>query len=135
MVWPIMLITISVAASLLMLAGVYSLFSSLLLSFSGNGPGNWKKLCYSSLAAGLVLGLASWLGTFWMLLPYPNIAGEGWFAGFPYVAVYVDSSDYHYYFNFTKLSVIANGIFWFLLPMIGLNVYGRHWHRRQQKVK
>ena len=129
-----MLITIFVAASLLMLAGVYSLFSSLFLSLSGRGPKNWKKLCYGSLLAGLVLGLASWLGTFWMLLPYPNIAGEGWFAGFPYVAVYVDGTGYHYYFNFTQASVVANGIFWFLLPMAGLHLYGRHWRRQQQKA-
>ncbi|MDP1977449.1 hypothetical protein [Undibacterium sp.] len=129
-----MLITIVVAASLLMLAGVYSLFNSLFLSRTGHCPKNWNRLCLGSLLAGLVLGLASWLGTFWMLLPFPNIAGEGWFAGFPYMAVYIDGTGYRYQFSFTRISVIANAVFWFLLPMAGLHVYGRHWRRQQQKA-
>ncbi|MFZ6872344.1 hypothetical protein ACO0LF_09790 [Undibacterium sp. Di27W] len=128
-----MLMIIVVTASLLMLAGTYSLFASLYWSRSGNYPKNWKKLFFYSLLAGLLLGLASWLGMFWMLLPYPNIAGEGWFAGFPYMAVYVDATGYHYHFNFTQASVIANAVFWFLLPMAGLHVYGRYWYRQQKK--
>ncbi|PXX43753.1 hypothetical protein [Undibacterium pigrum] len=128
-----MLITIVVAASLLMLAGMYSLVHSLFFSPSDKRPKNWNKLLVWSLLAGLVLGLASWLGTFWMLLPYPNIAGEGWFAGFPYMAVYIDATNYHYQFSFTRTSVIANAVFWFLLPMAGLHVYGRHWRRQQKK--
>ncbi|MFZ6638604.1 hypothetical protein ACO0LL_02635 [Undibacterium sp. TC4M20W] len=129
-----MLITIFLAASLLVLAGSYSLCSNLYLLFSGVRPKNWQKHFYLCLLAGLLLGLASWLGTFWMLLPYPNIAGDGWFAGFPYVAVYIDDTAYHYQFGFTKASVIANGVFWFLLPMTGLHLYARYWQRQQKKT-
>lgn len=126
-----MFITIIMAASVLMLAGAYSLISNLLHVGRSDSPANWKKLSYVALAAGILLALCSWLGTFWMLLPYPNVAGEGWFAGLPFMAVYVDATDNHYDFNFTKASVIANAIFWFLLPMSCLYLYGRHWRRRQ----
>ena len=129
-----MLITIVLVAALLMLTSIYCLINSTAMLITGVAPNNWKKLFYFSLCTGLLLGLASWLATFWMLLPYENIAGEGWFAGLPFMAVYIDASDYHYQFNFTRASVVANGLFWFLLPAIFLHLYGRRWQAAQLRA-
>ncbi|MFZ6770712.1 hypothetical protein ACO0LM_26955 [Undibacterium sp. Di26W] len=126
-----MLIFIVIAATLLMLASVWGLVGIWRFAKSGVTPKNWKKLVFSTVGAGVLLGLLSSLATFWMLFPYPNSLGPGWFAGLPFVAVYVDGNDNHYHFSFTQASVIANACFWFLLPFAFLRVYAAIWRRQQ----
>lgn len=130
-----MLISLMLLAGVLMLTSAYSLICNLLFWYRSTGyPKHWKKLFLGSLLAGLLLALTSWLGTFFFLLPYRNIVGDGWFAGLPFVAVYIDGNDNYYDFSFTRLSMLANIVFWFLLPMSGLHLYGQHWRRRQAKA-
>jgi magnesium-transporting ATPase (P-type) len=124
-----MLISIVVAASLLMLAGIFSFVQAWVFPSSGASPKNWRKLFYWTIAGGLLLALLSWLATFWMLYPYPNVLGEGWFAGMPFMAVYIDANQNNYHFNFTQVSVIANACFWFLMPVTILYLYGLQWRR------
>lgn len=90
---------------------------------SGHAFPNWKKLRVIVLLIGLILGMLSWPGTFFMGYPL-SFGGETIrVVGIPFMAAYFDSSGHDYVGFLTPLSVFGNGIFWFFLPHIFFAIY------------
>ena len=92
---------------------------------SERASANWKKLRLCVLIIGLLIGVLSWPGTF--LMGYPISSGTETIrvVGIPFIAAYFDNTGRDYIGPLTMLSVIGNGIFWFLVPHIFLAIYLR----------
>ncbi len=84
---------------------------------------NWKKLYLTVLILGILIGVLSWPGTF--LMGYPISSGIETIrvVGIPFIVAYFDSAGRDYVGLLTMISIIGNGIFWFLFPHIVLAIY------------
>lgn len=101
------------------------------LLFKNNiAPANLKKQQIVSLIIGLVIGMASWPGTYFMGYPYSSGNESGRVVGIPFMAAFFDREGRDYVGPYTMPAVVANIIFWFFVPQIILFVYSR-----RKKVK
>ena len=85
---------------------------------SGHAFPNWKKLRAIVLLIGLILGVLSWPGTFFMGYPLSSGGETVRVVGIPFIVAYFDSNGRDYVGSLTLLSVIGNVAFWFLFPHI-----------------
>jgi len=72
------------------------------------------------LMGGLVIGAATWPLTYWMTYPISNEGERWWVVGFPFLVAVFDSEGRDYVGPLTMPGVVANGLFWFLVPQIVL---------------
>jgi hypothetical protein len=86
---------------------------------------NWKKLHLTVLIIGLIIGVLSWPGTFLMGYPISSDVETIRVVGIPFIVAYFDSAGHDYVGPLTLLSIIGNGIFWFLIPQIVLAIHLR----------
>ena len=108
-----------------LVTGIWAFFYVNRFIKSEDAPLKWKKLRRYVLIIGLLIGVLSWPGTF--LMGYPITSGKETIrvVGIPFIAAYFDSAGRDYIGPQTMLSVIGNGIFWFLVPHIFLAIYLR----------
>ena len=90
---------------------------------SGHAFPDWKKLRVIVLLIGLIVGVLSWPGTFFMRYHLSSGGETVRVVGVPFIAAYFDSNGHDYVGFLTLLSVFGNGIFWFLLPHIFFAIY------------
>jgi len=84
------------------------------------GASTWRRWLWLSLLLGVLLGAASWPLTYWMGYPIHVEAEVGRVVGFPFFVAYFDSEGRDYVGTFTMPGVIANGLFWFIVPQLVL---------------
>jgi hypothetical protein len=98
--------------------GFASLFWARSLSNGETAPQKWKRKRIIVLLIGILIGAASWPGTYFMGYPYKAEEGypTGRVVGIPIMVAYFDSEGRDYTFPFTMASVLGNGLFWFFLP-------------------
>ena len=80
----------------------------------------WRRWLWRSLLFGVLLGAASWPLTYWMGYPIHVEAEVGRVVGFPFFVAYFDSEGRDYVGMLTMPGVIANGLFWFIVPQVAL---------------
>jgi len=96
------------------------------LLFKNNiAPTDLKKQQIISLLSGLIIGMASWPGTYFMGYPYSSGRETGRVVGIPFMVAFFDSEGRDYVGPYTMPAVIANIIFWFFVPQIILFIYLR----------
>jgi hypothetical protein len=118
--------------SVLAIIGLIGLFTGLWAFFyvnrfikSEDAPLKWKKLRRYVLIIGLLIGVLSWPGTFFLGYPISSGTETIRVVGIPFIAAYFDSAGRDYISPLMLLGVTGNGIFWFLVPHIFLAIYLR----------
>jgi hypothetical protein len=96
--------------------GIMSLLWAKKIGVSEKPPKNWKRRRIIVIILGLLIGVASWPGTYFMGYPYKGETETGRVVGLPVMVAYFDSEGRDYISPFTMPAVVANFIFWLLLP-------------------
>ena len=82
---------------------------------------------------GLALAVASWPLTGFMAYPYAGTNGNpGRVAGIPFMAAYFDEQGRDYVGTQTMVAVLANAVFWFLVPRLVVVVIDTVRERRER---
>jgi hypothetical protein len=112
------IIILAIVGLLGMIIGIMSLFWAKTLGKSETAPKNWKRLRIIVLVIGILVGLASWPGTYFMGYPYKGEkeTDTGRIVGIPIMVAYFDSEGRDYVGPFTMPGVVGNFIFWSFLP-------------------
>ena len=116
--------------------GIISLFWAKSLGRSEGAPKNWKRMRIIALVIGILIGVASWPGTYFMGYPYKGekATDNGRVVGLPIMVAYFDSEGRDYVGPFTMPAALGNSIFWFFLPHIILVMREKMRKRKAQPV-
>ena len=126
---PTIIIGLAIIGLIGIVAGIYSTVKTRNIFEENEHPKNWSKIRIFLLVAGLVVGIATWPLTYWMGYPI-NINEENWrIVGIPFFVAAFDSAGRDYVGLLTMPSVIANSVFWALLPQLVLLL----WAKREKR--
>ena len=117
---PSIVIIIAIIGFLGIVAGVFALRANWLkvkLGESNNLTGRWL---WFAMLIGIVLGISSWPLTYFIGYSIHIEAQVGRVVGFPFFVAYFDNAGRDYVGPLTLPGVIANCIFWFLIPQLAL---------------
>lgn len=114
---------LAIIGLLILIFGFWSILYVNRFTKSERASPNWKKLRAAVLLIGLIIGVLSWPGTFFMGYPLSSNGETIRVVGIPFIVAYFDSDGRDYIGPLTLLSVFGNGIFWFLLPQIVLAIH------------
>jgi hypothetical protein len=103
--------------------GFWSIFYGRRFAKSEYAPSYWKKLRIGIFLIGILVGILSWPGTYFMGYPLKSGNDTGRVVGIPFIVGYFDSAGRDYVGPFTMPGVLGNGLFWFLFPQILLATY------------
>jgi hypothetical protein len=118
------------------IVGIVSLFWAKSLSKSEREPKKWKRIRIIALLLGILIGVGSWPGTYFMGYPYKGekATETGRVVGLPMMVAYFDSEGRDYVGPFTMPAVVGNSIFWFFLPHIILVMREKIRKRNAQQI-
>ena len=116
-----------------LVVGVFALRFISRVQRSGETPPNWRRLRWTTLVFGALLGIGSWPLTFLMGYPIATPEGPGRIVGLPFFVAFFDSAGRDYVGSVTLLGCIANLAFWFMVPQMIVAVYGALWRRRHRQ--
>jgi hypothetical protein len=124
-------IAIAVLGLILIVIGFIALWFCFRVAASAERPKNWRRLLAGALICGLLLAPASWVGTYFLGYPLSSSQGlTGRVVGIPFMAAWFDSEGRDYVGPTTLPAVLANAVFWFLVPQIALAAYA--WGSRRR---
>jgi len=100
--------------------GIVSLFWAKSLAKSEREPKKWKRMRIIALLLGILIGVGSWPGTYFMGYPYKGEKSTetGRVVGLPIMVAYFDSEGSDYIAPFAMPAVVGNAVFWFFLPHV-----------------
>src|SRR5215813_6840665 len=103
-------------------AGFFAL-RSIARTSRGVRPSRWLTVRISSVAVGLILGVASWPLTYWMAYSMATPEGPARIVGLPFFVAFFDSAGRDYVSAWTLWGCVGNVLFWFMVPQIAVSIY------------
>lgn len=110
------------------LTGIVSLRANYLKSKIARSSISSRRWFWAAILIGVASGIASWPLTYWMGYSIHIESEVGRVVGFPFFVAYFDSAGRDYVGPLTLPGVIANGLFWFLIPQLALHLYNLRPH-------
>ncbi len=131
---PNITIVLAILGLVGIIAGIYSSIKANSIFKEMNTPTNWKRTRIVIIIVGLVIGMATWPLTYWM--GYPIIINEeNWrIVGLPFFVAAFDSAGRDYVGVLTMPGVIANSVFWALMPQMGLYLWAKKRIKNEAKA-
>ena len=122
---PTLVIVLALVGLAGIIAGGAALWKNWQRAKSTRAPHSLRRWVWVCLLLGVLLGAASWPLTFWMGYPIHVDAEVGRVVGFPFFVAYFDSEGRDYVGVLTMPGVVANCLFWFLLPQLVVYLFAR----------
>jgi len=128
---PTIVIVLAVLGLVGIVASIYASTKTKNIFKESERPKNWNKIRIFAFIIGGVIGVATWPLTYWMGYPI-EINEENWrIVGMPFFVAAFDSIGRDYVGVLTMPGVIANSIFWALLPQLGLFLWAKRKNTNQ----
>lgn len=127
---PLSVIVLAVLGLGGILGGIYAAFATATFSNKGPAPRKWKVIRARLFVIGIPAGLATWPLTYWMGYRVETADGVYRIVGIPFMVACFDSAGRDYVGPLTMPGVIANIVFWSLLPQVFLLFWGRIWRKQ-----
>lgn len=104
--------------------GIHAFRATKRFALLGLAPERWHMYRKIAIVLGVICGIASWLLTGAMGYRTETPEGIGRIVGIPFMVAFFDSRGRDYVSSFMMISIIANAVFWSLLPQLPLLFWG-----------
>jgi hypothetical protein len=108
---PTIAIALACLGSAGIVAGAFALRATGESSTRGPAPNKWRVLRFTTLVIGILIGITSWLLTYWMTYAIDTPEGIGHIVGLPFFVAFFDSAGRDYIGPLTMPGMVANAFF------------------------